>query len=38
MMFQRPHCTLQLCSVTLELFYVLVDLNCEDIMLELIFK
>lgn len=29
---------LQLCSVTLELFYVLVDLNCEDVMLELIFK
>ena len=28
----------QLCSVTLELFYLLVDLNCEDVMIQLVFK
>ena len=29
---------LQLCPVSLELLYLLVDLNCEDVMLELILK
>ena len=28
----------QLCAVSLELFYTLVDLNCEDVMLELVLK
>ena len=38
-LFTSSKCLLlQLCSVSLELLYFLVDLNCEDIMLELILK
>ena len=28
----------QTCAVGLELVYVLLDLNCEDVLLELVFK
>ena len=31
-------CLFQLCAVTLELFHKLVDLNCEDLMLELVLR
>ena len=31
------HCV-QTCSVALELVFVLVDLNCEDVMLALVFQ
>ena len=30
--------SVQMCAVTLEFFYVLLDLNCEDVMLELVLK
>ena len=29
---------MQMCAVTLEFFYVLLELNCEDVMLELVLK
>ena len=31
-------CSHQTCTVALELVYVLIDLNCEDVLLELVFK